>query len=300
MRKNTNETKKNVFGTADFTPGQNLVNSLNGFKSYHPFGILECNYKKIEKIFDSALNEEEKDFLNRGFGFGRPRQKQNEIAAELGLDPNYVSKVSREAIEVKLQKSPYKGQLKALVPTMEDVNRLVAKGMARDDSEKLLGEYKYRLDASKSSIAAAEKAKEKAEDALARKEHEVQMMKIQLKKLETSRAIATERILELEAEINGLKNTNEVARRRMRAAYDKLESVIFDSISDTSNKPATTGIEELGLSDEAKNALSKAGIKDLNTLCNMGQHTLTKMGLGQKNISEIKEALKKKGLSLKK
>ncbi len=300
MRKNSNETKKNVFGTADFTPGQNLVNSLNGFKSYHPFGILECNYAKIQTIFDSALNDEEKDFLNRGFGFGRARQKQNEIAAELGLDPNYVSKISREAIEVKLQKSPYKGQLKALVPTMQDVNRLVAKGMARDDSEKLLGEYKFRLDASKNAIDVAKKARAKAEDGLARKEHEVQMLKIQLKKLEASRVVATERILELEAEIKDLKNHNDVAREKMRAAYYRLESIIFDGVSDTGGKSANTGIEDLEISDEAKKALLKAGIKELSTLCAMSQHTLTKMGLGQKNITEIKEALKKKGLSLKK
>lgn len=299
MSKNTG-TKRKLFGSVDLTPGQNLVNALDLFKiEEHPYGILEHDYPTVIKIFEAALNDEEFDFLTRGFGFGREVQFQNKIAEELGVEAKYVSKVSHNAVNVKLQRAPYLQQLKALVPTVEEINTLVEKGLANDDAKKQLGEYRYRLKAAKEATDRAISEKDKAEQETVRVERELRSAETELKKVTAERDAAQQRILVLEAEIAKMKSGNEVARERMRAVYERMESIIFQTDSNEESANSSAGIDSLGLSPEAMQALRRVGINDLETLCNITKHSLNKLGVGQKNVEEIRLAMKRKSLSLK-
>lgn len=291
--------KKNIFGTSSFTPGQNLVRALNNFvqEADYTVGILKHRYAEMVKVFNEALTIQEQEIICRGFGFGCEPQKQNVIAEELNLTPTEVSVMARKAVN-KLKKSPYKVQLMGLVYTYDEVDTLVAQSLVESDASKQLDEYKYRLNAAQTAIERTEKEKAAAMDNLAKTEHLLRRANSELKKLEEENLEGQQQILKLEAEIERLKSGNDVARRRMRAVFDKIESVVFDG--DPDDTTASAGMDSLELPSDVTQALSRAGITDLETLCNTSKHALIKLGVGQKNVDKIKEALKKKGLTLKK
>ena len=85
-----------------------------------PIGIPEYEQAKMFAIIERALTADEVELLRRGYGFGQKRQSQKEISTDMGIDYRDVSRRAHTAIK-KLQASPYKNQLKALIPTVDDL-----------------------------------------------------------------------------------------------------------------------------------------------------------------------------------
>lgn len=294
MRKNT--SKSNLFGTIKNTAGQNLLEAVTNIAQ--PIGILPYNYHKIYKIFEEALDSEEADMLRKGFGFDCPRQTQKQIADELGVDPSEVSKRAHAAIE-KLQASPYKGRLKALAPTLEEINTLIVNGNRATDAELKSKEYFHRLRNAQRELEKAEEAARTLEASMTKLRHDLCQAQTTIEQMTAERDVAKRRILELEARVKAETSHNTAARKKFREIVNRLESDIFDE--DTEITPADTvvGVDDLHLSEGASKALKRVGIKDLSKLCAMGERTLIKLQVGKDNVKEIKEALRKRSLSLK-
>ena len=122
MKTARENTKENIFGIKDRTPGQNLMRAVTN--SDQPIGIPPYDYDKMLDILYRALDPDEVELLRRGYGIGRKRQTQKDIAVDLHMDPSEVSAKAHGAVR-KLQASPYKAQLRALISSREDLFTII-------------------------------------------------------------------------------------------------------------------------------------------------------------------------------
>ncbi|MBP5648079.1 hypothetical protein J6X04_02220 [Candidatus Saccharibacteria bacterium] len=285
-----NAEKNNIFGRSSRTPGQNLIIAITNVAEC-PIGIPPYNYQKMFKIFDSALTKEEKDLLLRGFGFNCEKQLQKQIAAESNMDPNQISKMAHKAIK-KLQASPYKGQLKKLVPDIKEIYELAEKGLRFSGEDQEKKELFFRLQSSKENEARLSQTIKAYSEKLARAQHEQESLQKQLAEAKSDNKMAAKTISSLEEKLAAKNEALASARER----YRQKEAEIFGEEATTNSFT----LQSLGLSDKLIASLNAVGIKDIATLCSLSSQALSKMSIGQKGISDIKSALKTRGLSLKK
>ena len=294
-------TKENLFGTIDRTPGQNLMRAVTG--SGQPIGIPPCHYGKMLDIMRQALTTAEVDLLCRGYGFNRPRQLQKEIAAELNLDARELSNRAHQAVR-KLQGSPYKSQLKALVPTLEALFDEIAElrnanaALQRNQShDKSLAKLERRCQQTQALLTQSEAARKNSEADKARLTYEVECLNrelgaksAQLSEVQGHAARLASQVVQERARAEAVKlafdETLEEAKARFAAKLTEVEQ-------------GTRTLAELHLSSDALERLQRAGVRNLDTLCNMSSHALSRLGVGGKNLAEIQRKLSAQGLSLR-
>ena len=294
-------TKENLFGTIDRTPGQNLMRAVTG--SGQPIGIPPYHYGKMLDIMRQALTTAEVDLLCRGYGFNRPRQLQKEIAAELNLDARELSNRAHQAVR-KLQGSPYKSQLKALVPTLETLFDEIAElrnanaALQRNQShDKSLAKLERRCQQTQALLTQSEAARKNSEADKARLTYEVECL---------NRELGAKSAQLTEAQGHAARLASQVVQERARAEAVKLA---FDETLEeakarfaaklTEVEQGTRTLAELHLSSDALERLQRAGVRNLDTLCNMSSHALSRLGVGGKNLAEIQRKLSAQGLSLR-
>ena len=318
-------TKENLFGTIDRTPGQNLMRAVTG--SGQPIGIPPYHYGKMLDIMRQALTTAEVDLLCRGYGFNRPRQLQKEIAAELNLDARELSNRAHQAVRKlqgspyksqlkalvsnrahqavrKLQGSPYKSQLKALVPTLEALFDEIAElrnanaALQRNQShDKSLAKLERRCQQTQALLTQSEAARKNSEADKARLTYEVECLNrelgaksAQLSEVQGQAARLASQVVQERARAEAVKlafdETLEEAKARFAAKLTEVEQ-------------GTRTLAELHLSSDALERLQRAGVRNLDTLCNMSSHALSRLGVGGKNLAEIQRKLSAQGLSLR-
>lgn len=294
-------TKENLFGTIDRTPGQNLMRAVTG--SGQPIGIPPYHYGKMLDIMRQALTAAEVDLLCRGYGFNRPRQLQKEIAAELNLDARELSSRAHQAVR-KLQGSPYKSQLKALVPTLEalfdeiaELRNANAALQCNQNHDKSLAKLERRCQQTQALLTQSEAARKNSEAGKARLTYEVECL---------NRELGAKSAQLSEAQGHAARLASQVVQERARAEAVKLA---FDETLEeaksrfaaklTEVEQGTRTLAELHLSSDALERLQRAGVRNLDTLCNMSSHALSRLGVGGKNLAEIQRKLSAQGLSLR-
>lgn len=294
-------TKENLFGTIGRTPGQNLMRAVTG--SGQPIGIPPYHYGKMLDIMRQALTTAEVDLLCRGYGFNRPRQLQKEIAAELNLDARELSNRAHQAVR-KLQGSPYKSQLKALVPTLEalfdeiaELRNANAALQRNQNHDKSLAKLERRCQQTQALLTQSEAARKNSEADKARLTYEVECL---------NRELGAKSAQLSEAQGHTARLASQVVQERARAEAIKLA---FDETLEeakarfaaklTEVEQGTRTLAELHLSSDALERLQRAGVRNLDTLCNMSSHALSRLGVGGRNLAEIQRKLSAQGLSLR-
>lgn len=281
--------KRNLFGTMNRTPGQNLIIALTN--DDETTGIPPYNYTKMYRVFKEAgLSEFEVDVLRKGFGFDMPRHKQNQIAQEYNMDEKVIKKTAHCAVD-KLKESPFKMQLKKLAPTLKELYELAGKGLVRKKESQEARETTFRLEQAKKAAERLEEALLNLSKTNAQLEYENERLqkKLQAKDKDLNKARST-----IVAQ-NEENMAQKAALSSAREKYRKAEAVIFGPDEDG----ASPSIENLKLTMETKKSLDRAGISDVGTLCKMSLHSLAKMGVGQNSIAEVRKELAKRGLDLR-
>lgn len=252
---------------------------------------------------NKALGADEVDLLCRGYGFNRERQMQKEIAADLGVDTAEISLRAHRAVE-KLQASPFKSQLRALVPTLEELFASIIDLRSANEtlknagtSSKTVEELKHRYQHTQALLNQSETARKAFEAENARLSYEVENANKKLAAKETQLSESQARVADLHSQ---------VIREKARA--DAVEKAFDETLEDAREKFATAvanaevsvgTLEGLHLSEEVMNRLKRAGVRNLNMLCSINTHSLSKLGVGDKNLAEIQKRLSENGLSLR-
>ena len=292
------KTKENIFGSVYNTPGQNIHHAIIGGNS--SIGIPPYNYAATLAIFRKALRPDEADLLCRGFGLARPRQSQKEIAADLNMTKTEVSRKAHIYIE-KLQRSPYKSEIKDLSPTAEDLfNEIIGLRAAlasKNSLEVSQDELKHRLANAQASLKQAEASRAQLMSENAKLTHDLK---------------SANKMLRAADEINRQAN-NEIARLNDRLAKadvfrEQAENVLDEVFSNAKAdfhariskiQSTITGIVSLNLSKDTVKTLKGIGIDSTLKLCQQSRETLSKFKVSQTAINEIIAKLKKKGLTLR-
>ena len=288
MKKTRTNMKENVFGIQERTPGQNLMRAVTN--SDQPIGIPPYNYDQMLVIMRKALDPDEVDLLCRGYGFYCERKLQKEISAELGVDPKEVSVRAHRAVE-KLQASPFKMQLRKLVPSLEELFAAIEAYDDLDASVKAIKELEHRYDDVKARLRQSEDACDGLESENARLAYDLEAVGKKLTAAETQLAEARNQVIREMARA-------EAVQKAFNATMESAKVNFAAAVASAEINSAGT-FEGLGLSKEALSALSRIGVNTLKGLCNMSDHALSRLGVGSKNLAEIKRRLKESGLSLR-
>lgn len=294
MRSTKTNTKENICGTIDRTPGQNLMRAVTGSES--PIGIPPYNYDEMFKIFDKALTPVEVDLLRRGYGFTIPRQTQKEIADELGIERREISQRFYAAI-AKLQAYPFKSQLRALVPSLDELFNEVAQGHKLKSQHRELREMRYRCDGMQKKLDQSEEARRKAEAQVESLSKEVETLRQKLDAANMRLEDSTARIVELSGQAQAGQEQIDLVRRAFEVVIGTAPGALGGS--DVVSGICASKLEDLNLSAIATAALKRAGVHNLELLCNSSSRSLSRLGVGGKNIAEIEARLQEKGLCLR-
>lgn len=285
MKTTRTNTKENIFGINSRTPGQNLMRAVTN--SDQPIGIPPYNYDQMIDIMNKALGAEEVDLLCRGYGINRERQLQKEIAADLGVDTAEISPRAHRAVE-KLQASPFKAQLRALVPTLEELFASIMKNASASSKE---------LEYTRALLKQSEAARKACEVENSRLSYEIENVNKKLAEKGIQLAKSQARAADLYSQA-----VREKARANaVKKAFDEtLEDAREKFATAVANTEVSVGtLDGLHLSEEVMSRLKRAGIRNLNMLCSMNTHSLSKLGVGGKNLAEIQKRLSENGLSLR-
>lgn len=294
--------KTNICGSKFNTPGQNLAAAIEGCDQ--AIGIPSYSYDKALEILSTALTTEEYDLVCRGFAFNYPRHTQKEIAQELGVPEFYVSKTIRNAIK-KLQDSPYRVQLRALIPTVEELFREIETLRNETVNKKALKESQYRLEEAKAKLVATNEALKKAEMAQASVSFENEKLTKKLALSNATLAMMEKRVTELTFEAKREKARADAAK----ASYDLLVAAIRSSVAESSRSFAAKvkqaeaendSFEALGFSEKEIYALRRINCTSLKQLLGMTPRMLKKMAVGAENLAGIQSKLEEHGFSLRK
>ena len=204
----------------------------------------------------------------------------------------------------KLQGSPYKSQLKALVPTLEalfdeiaELRNANAALQRNQNHDKSLAKLERRCQQTQALLTQAEAARKNSEADKARLTYEVECL---------NRELGAKSAQLSEAQGHAARLASQVVQERARAEAIKLafDETLEEARSRFAAKltevdQGTRTLAELHLSSDALERLQRAGVRNLDTLCNMSSHALSRLGVGGKNLAEIQRKLSAQGLSLR-
>lgn len=317
MKKRKNGRTRNILGSTKKTTGQNLMEAIDEGIVY-PIGIPSYLLGEAEKILRDALDEDQFKFVYYGFGFDRTNKKEQDEEEDLDLrknislakkfktNPRYVSKVLSDAIEV-LKGSPYRNQLRELVPTLDDLFRDVEK---LNDVKSELELAKSKLRTLEESIEGRERAAKNAMRIALDKRDELwaenDSLKSHIAYLSSENDKLGVEVQKLQDELSEVYRKAELAEAAAGVATEVVKSyqefnleVVTAFAADIANiKTAVSSLESLELSDEVAKKLKSCGIGDIDKLCTHTKRSLTKM-FGQETADNIEEKLRKRGRFLK-
>ena len=317
MEKRKNGRTRNILGSTKKTTGQNLMEAIDEGIVY-PIGIPSYLLGEAEKILMDALDKDQFKFVYYGFGFDRMSKKEQDEEEDLDLrknislakkfktNPRYVSKVLSDAIEV-LKGSPYRNQLRELVPTLDDLFRDVEK---LNDAKGELELAKSKLQTLEESIEGRERAAKNAMRIALDKRDELwaenNSLKSDIAHLSSENDRLEVEVQKLQDELSEVYRKAELAEAVAGAAtkvvtsYQEfnLETGREFAANIANIKMAVSSLDGLELSDAVVEKLRLCGIGDIDNLCTHTKRSLTKM-FGQKTADSIEEKLRKRGRFLK-
>ncbi len=301
MKVTKNSTKENVFGINSRTPGQNLMRAVTN--SDQPIGIPQYNYDQMMSIMNKALNTDEVDILCRGYGINCKRQLQKDIATELGIDTTEISLRAHRAVE-KLQTSPFKAQLRALVPTLEELFVSIIDLRSANEtlknagtSDKTVEELRHRYQHMQTLFEQSEIACKKYEAENARLSYEIETANKKLEAVKSQLAESQAHVANLINQVNCEKALAESVKKVFDQTLQEAKTNFAARIASIHVNSGT--LEGLHLSEEVKHRLQNVGICNIETLCSMTTRSLSKLGVGGKYLTEIQKGLSESGLSLR-
>lgn len=291
---------RNLFGSTKKTVGQNVVSAIVDCEQ--EVGIPECLHSKMQELMALYLNPEEYEIFMRGFGIGRDRQQQKEIAAEYGVNENVISQRAYKAI-LKLRKNPAKRELLELLPDGDALLQKIEELQDKAVSSKELKEAQYRLEAAEKELNEMQASYKKLEDNAARLVHEKGQLSLELKLQKVEQDKLREKLAEAISQAGYEKERadkmNQVCNNVLTQIGKTLDDAMVELTASTSSIEAyTNGLERLNLSESTLNALKRCGINDVNKLCSLTAHSLTKL-VGAQVTFHIKEKLGEVGLALR-
>lgn len=296
--------KRNLFGTINKSAGLNLMESLDG--TIKEIGIPPYLYGEAIEIMTAALTTEELDIFLRGFGFNRLRQKQVEIAKALGISEAAVSQKGWKALK-KLQASPYRVQLRSLVPTAAELFQEIGKLRQQNDRKELRA-VKRQLERAQATLATVEAELNEVEKENHKLGSENESLAKRLEKSEANLAEAIQRTNQLAIEANranaraeALNETFEAVletdQQEAKARVDRAHALLTANLRQAEIKSGT--LERLGFSENTIQALRRIKCDSLEKLLKMTPRMLRKMAVGAENLTEIQDKLAQSNLALR-
>ena len=163
--------------------------------------------------------------------------------------------------------------------------------------EKELREMRFRCAGIQKKLDQSESARKQA---MAQREEYFREAEALRRELEAANA----RLEQQSARIIKLSCQAEDERSRMILVRKAFEAVLgmaphdLDAGEEASDV-CVSKLSDLKLSAKAMAALERAGIHDLESLCGSTSHSLSRLGVGSKNIAEIEACFSEKGLCLR-
>lgn len=300
--------KGKIFGSIHYTAGRNLAIEVKECQNAYdvPIGIPEYNYSKALEIAKKALTPKEFDLICRGFGFNRPRQQNKEIAEELKTTPESVTAMAARAM-AKLQASPYKAQLCALIPTPNELIDTVMRLQREAVSSKELKATRHRLETAENKLLEANKAKHQLEQQNQALSYERDQLTRKLRVAEASLAENNTRIARFSSELDQSKALAEAARAGYTESISELMNLFTEGVNEVTEKYAAkigavkvrNGLETLGLDPQILAKLKRVGITTIDELVREDKRSLSRLRFSAKELAEIEVKLKERGLKLR-
>lgn len=303
MKKN-DQTKENIFGSVHNTAGQNIHHAVIGGDS--SIGIPPYNYGPLLNIFKRALRPDEADLLCRGFGLLKPRQAQKEIAIDLGISRAEVSR--RAHIYVgKLEKSPFKMEIKALARTAEDLFSEI--DALKNQVSRLQASISRSNTASENAGSLRKAAEHRANNAIARaNKAEAKNLQLEGKLAATERDLESSR-REVAALRDILAKLNLEHAKLLDQSYEVDTEDILGEFAEKLIKEFSARVKAarpkgnvfciFNFSNKTEEALRAANIHTTERLCMQSKKNLHDMKVSQKCVEEIIAKLAERGLSLR-
>lgn len=286
--------KKNIFGVQSNTPGQNLMRAITG--SENSLGIPPYNYGLMMNILNSALSVDEVELCKRGFGFDREPQLQKEIAADLGVAVQDISDRAHIIVK-KLQRSPYKAQLKALAPSLDDIFALIANLRAENGKLQESSTSNEAVAGLKRQCKKTKMSLERLKKANASLSYELDKANDKITTLESQFAEYQKQTIREKAHADAVKTVFEETIKVLSETVEEANVKFIAAVANAEIKVKT--LEDLGLSKGIMNCLERGGIYDLETLCNTDERSLSSLRVCKDYRETIKKKLAEHGLSLR-
>ncbi|MBR3132170.1 hypothetical protein IKG33_02060 [Candidatus Saccharibacteria bacterium] len=290
-----------IYGSVDKSIGQNVMDAIEGCEQQ--MSIPPYNYDEMYSIMKKALKPKELDLICRGFGIYRPRQKQYEMAKELGMTSKDVRDSSKDVIS-KLQKSPYRVQLRKLAPTAEELFDTIEKLEAKTKAAKQDKKETRKVQGLEQSLATAEKKVERLEAENARLTYEIEHSIKKMSKAYAEVNSANAQIVDLMYQLDCEKARSNAATKALMEMTKRLKSDLenFFAKADSDFIGSLNAIEvnlldRLNLPDNVSLALSRAGLTDVSSICKTQKRVLRKF-VGNDGLAVLEKALNENGLSL--
>ena len=288
--------KENVCGITGREPGENLWNAIckTNNVSAELVGIPNYRIPEAIEVLKEFLSPDDVVIVRMGYGLGTTRLTQKEIAEELGLDRNEVSRRMTKAVE-KLSRTSARSKLREMVPTTVE---LYDAFMKRQDNTALIEQAKKDARAITGYQAGI-------------KERNSKILRLsegwEASKRET--AALRKRLEDAEAEIKRLKaeNLRLKAEKQRFAAEKNWLSDAMPKIEEFARRYRVGFIDVaekelarvLDGEDEIREALKRAGITDLDALCMCSEKNLIDLRVSQSFIAVIEQKLAEHGLKLR-
>ena len=278
--------KFNVFGRKEDTIGQNVMHAVTGDEQV--FGFPDCKITAAVQIMHEALNYDERDLLFRGYGIGRERQSQKQIARELKTSEAEVSRRAWAAID-KLKKSPYKARMKALVPSVAEINEMIIEAMETKNYRKENKELRYRLESKASLVDDLWARNKELERKLGMVEYNLGRRTKDLREREGEVKELMDKIIVLRKEVAFANGRAENSKRVLDALLLNVEQAIETTKKDIVTSVVTCEVEtfdSLGICEEQVKMLASRKIYTVDRLRQMTPEGLRKM-VGKEMADDI-------------
>ena len=268
--------KYNIFGTNKETWGQRLANAICGHS--YEYGILGCFLTEVTELLKAKLSEREFEIAVRCFGINaaNKRETQKAVAASLGIAESQMRSTSKKVVE-KINRT-CGPDLRGLMLKPDEVSKRIV-GLEHEN-ERL---RKQAVDPA--SFTRLQQEAKNARNAYAGEKAKREKLEAELTKLVAS--------------VEKLKEERRVAineKAKALSKYDAIVTQVTNVITATIDFNVT--LETFDFSAETMNELTRAHIVSVEALLKRDSHSLRRLGVSNKAISEIMEKLRLKGFEL--
>ena len=275
--------KYNLFGTNEETWGQRLANAICGHS--YEYGILGCFLTEVTDLLKAKLSEREFEIAVRCFGINaaNKRETQKAVAASLSIAESQMRSTSKKVVE-KINRT-CGPDLNGLMLKPDEVSKRIL-GLEQD--KKILHQEVERL--RKQAVDPASFTRLQQEAKNARNAYAAEKAKREKFEAELAKLVAS---------VEKLKEERRVAineKAKALSKYDAIVTQVTNVITATIDFNVT--LETFDFSAETMNELTRAHIVSVEALLKRDSHSLRRLGVSNKAISEVMEKLRLKGFEL--